>query len=355
MARNQTKTPLAESPASSLAWPRVFVITCTGARPEAFSLCEKYMRRQTLKRFTWIVVDDYYEATKCTMGQDVVRPEPFWPNNSVHNTLNRNMVAGLRAAFLKGCSDEDTVVFVEDDDWYSPAYLANQDNALRGGNALMVGQAPACYYHVKLGVYKVFDNRTHASLCQTAIKGSLVQRLIEHCESGDWIDVNFWGKAASVGRIYLGHDVVGIKGLPGRPGVSAVHRTLGGGGWVGDPDGDKLREWIGAEDAAAYRHHRLAHSNWEIHQEPPAGATEDLSKGKLETFVGLGNQLRYRCPGVPGQPCSHDSYDPVQVMRHWQATHAPKDAGPSAGVVLFDANDKPVQPTRRIIVPGVSE
>jgi hypothetical protein len=342
MARNRAKSPAVQSPPS----PQVYVITCTGARPEAFALCEKYMRRQTLKDWTWIVVDDYEHATPCTMGQTVIRPEPFWPGNSVHNTLNRNMVAGLRAV---GTGSEDYVIFVEDDDWYSPTYLAEQVAALSSfSDKQMVGQIPACYYHVKIGVYKVFDNRDHASLCQTAIRGTLVPALIELCESGDWIDVTFWGRKASVSHTYAGNkSVVGIKGLPGRPGVSAVHRTLGGSGWVGDPDGDTLRDWIGAEDALTYKQHRLAVSTWEMR--PQGGKMED-SKNQLESFVGLGGQVRFRCPGTKEERCAFDDYSAINVMKHWQGTHAQQDNAPA--VNLFDANDQPLQPTRRLIIPG---
>jgi hypothetical protein len=61
------------------------------------------------------------------------------------------------------------------------------------------------------------------------------------------------------------------------------------------------------------------------------------SKG-LETFIGLGGQVRYRCP-----ECPFDSYQTEQVLLHWRDSHAKQAAPVGLGPTLFDAEDKPIQ------------
>ena len=59
----------------------ITILTPTGARPEGFALCEKYIAGQTVLQYfnlDWIVVDDCYPETKCTMGQRYVRATRDW-------------------------------------------------------------------------------------------------------------------------------------------------------------------------------------------------------------------------------------------------------------------------------------
>jgi hypothetical protein len=66
------------------------------------------------------------------------------------------------------------------------------------------------------------------------------------------VDLAFWRKVPIGLRVELEKgSVIGIKGLPGRPGIGYGHRPDGR-GWTGDPDGVKLSELVGAELAREY-------------------------------------------------------------------------------------------------------
>jgi len=54
----------------------ISVITCTGDRPEAFALLQSWMGKQTVKPNQWIVVDDGKEPLKSIEGFEYIRREP---------------------------------------------------------------------------------------------------------------------------------------------------------------------------------------------------------------------------------------------------------------------------------------
>ena len=64
----------------------------------------------------WVVVDDVIPVTRMTMDQSFVRPRPEWRGQ---HTLARNLREGLRLV------QNDLVLIIEDDDWYSPEYFAD--------------------------------------------------------------------------------------------------------------------------------------------------------------------------------------------------------------------------------------
>ncbi len=93
---------------------KLVALTCTGDRPEAFALCEKWMTRQRIQPDRWIVVDDGISPTPVSMGQDYMRRI----RRETGHTLSLNLVEGLSRC--DGCA----VAFFEDDDWYSPEFLS---------------------------------------------------------------------------------------------------------------------------------------------------------------------------------------------------------------------------------------
>jgi hypothetical protein len=216
------------------------LITCTGARPEAFALCERWMQRQTYKgELQWIVVDDGPEPTPMTHGQLAVRPQPRWSPGAI--TLSRNMLAAL--PLVLGAK----VLFIEDDDYYGPQYLESMSHAL--DRAALAGQIPARYYNVRSRQYRVIDNVRHASLCQTGIRAEVLQKLELACRAENrFIDLRLWRE--NQGEVAEALGSLGIKGLPGRPGIGIGHSPSAR--WIADTDGSWLRNAIG-EDAAAYQ------------------------------------------------------------------------------------------------------
>jgi glycosyltransferase involved in cell wall biosynthesis len=231
--------------------PTLTLITPTGNRPEAFALCETYMARQTVKWDEWIVVDDGDPPTPTSLGQMVIRPQPLWRPGQT--TQYRNLLLGLEAA--RG----DYVCVIEDDDWYGPNYLSNTVRLLVQKYDL-VGETPSRYYHVARCCWRDMKNRHMASLCQTGFRRRTVASLlVALCRREVWLDTTLWRTAArGVFRyaFHSGAQVVGIKGMPGRGGMSTAHFVQGV-QWNTDREGTKLREWVGS-DAETYR--RYAHA-----------------------------------------------------------------------------------------------
>lgn len=222
------------------------LLTATGARPEAFALCERWMGAQTYEGpVTWIVVDDGptpLPVTKSPKGwtQIVVRPAPFWQPGQ--NTQARNLLKGLDAIDVR-----QALVIIEDDDYYAPGWL---DTCVRElAHAELVGEDRARYYNLSLRRGRQLSNTRHSSLCSTALRGGAIDTLRKACElRPKFIDLELWNRHRSR-RLFQGHRVVGIKGLPGRGGIGMGHRDDFSGEY--DPDGSLLRSWVG-EDARHY-------------------------------------------------------------------------------------------------------
>ena len=222
------------------------LLTMTGERQEAFELCQRWMQRQTYSGVVrWVIVDDGREPSPVTIDRSnwlihVVRPEPLWAPGQ--NTQARNILAGLNVI-----GADASVVVIEDDDWYAPDWLETVSVAL--GKAELVGETCARYYNVAQRKAKTHDNHTHASLCSTALRGGALNTLRSVCRPGiQFIDVLLW-QAHSDKHLFSGDGVVGIKGLPGRPGIGVGHdRKFNG---KPDPHLKVLRSWIG-EDIGAY-------------------------------------------------------------------------------------------------------
>ena len=312
----------------------VTVITSTGGRPEAFALCRKWMERQTWTGpLQWIVVDDCVPAT--TEPEAIpsrpdwivtwIRPEPFWQPGQ--NTLARNLLAAIPEV------THDRVLFMEDDDWYAPEYVASMVERLDG--AEIAGEVPARYHNVARRMFWSLGNGAHASLAQTAISASALPALAGICRDrgSAFIDVTLWQAIPEPRRRVRSSFSVGIKGMPGRPGIGSGHRPTGS-GWRADPDLSVLRSWIG-DDAKFY----------EEFETMPGNDNVDAETG-FEVFLWNG-QRRYRCPlsWESGEPCAYDSYD-LEVMRqHVRESHnrsgkAVKRRAPSP--VIYDADGRPV-------------
>jgi hypothetical protein len=228
----------------------VTLITPTGGRPAAFVLCKKYVLRQTYHTpIQWIIVDDGDPSTIQTDFQldtlaTILYPKPKW--QSGQNTLARNILAALPEI------QYNRILFIEDDDWYSPEYLEFMCKMLEKHE--IVGETPARYYHIPFRQYRLLPNAHHASLCQTGIRFCLLHRLQKICQrpSATFIDVQLWEGMSVAGLSKEPGHCVGIKGLPGRPGIGVGHRPEGESDWKQDPDLSVLKIWVGKEDAEAY-------------------------------------------------------------------------------------------------------
>jgi len=311
----------------------IVALTPTGGRPEAFALCEKYMARQTVMPDAWIVVDDVDPPTRCTMGQQVVRPEPRHQHYPEPNSQHRNILAGLPRM-----SADDLLIVFEDDDWYSPDYIETQKHfADRYPHLGMFGQVPSRYYRVDERASRVFEDTPHSSLASTAFRGRMLEAIQYACESRAWLDTYLWKKfGANQGFLWSDIQVVGIKGMPGRAGVSAAHRqeVAADDRWQRDLNLVTLERWIGKEDASAYL------KFWRTDLPDFSRENEDYD---FKWFLSSG-QKRYRCSA-----CPFDHYSPVEVSKHYFEIHdeRPASAPSLPPVTLFDADGKQIH--RKIV------
>lgn len=223
------------------------LLTATGARPEAFALCQRWMSRQNYAgEIRWLIVDDGEQPQRISADFRAnwelwhLRRKPHWTPGQ--NTQAANLLHGLREI-----DREHPVVVIEDDDWYAPDWLTHVSEQLR--HAELVGEKRARYYNVAGRTGRQLHNESHASLCATAMRGAVIGEFVAACESAPkFIDLQLW-KSRAAKHLLDGHRVVGIKGLPGRAGIGMGHSSELQG--QQDPHGALLRQWIG-EDADAY-------------------------------------------------------------------------------------------------------
>lgn len=230
----------------------ITLLTCTGDRHELFARQERWMQRQTLPYDRWIVVDDGLEPTVPTLGQEYIRREP---NADPKASFAMNMRAGLSAINLQipnglpvvtNLSPPQKVFIVEDDDWYGPRYLETLAPAL--DQVELVGERHCHYYHVGARVWKLCPNTNHASLCQTAFRSSLIPQIERlTCTQFALLDIRSWYEIDCSRRLFDTAHCVGLKGQKGRPGITTAHTPDGT--FNSDPEGLKLVEWVGEQDA----------------------------------------------------------------------------------------------------------
>jgi len=239
-------TAAAPVPVSTNTVP-LTVVTCTGDRPEAFALAERWMARQTVQPIQWLVLDDGKVSTVCTQGQEYYSDAKWRGRNSMVDKikfiLEKNLVTG------------DGLVFWEDDDWYAPTWLEFVWNSLKIAD--IVGEGRAIYYNVKYRWWHEHGNMDHASLCETAVGRKFYPRLKElfNTSMDPFIDNRIWRE-----NRFKKHLVdptnpnrrlsVGIKAMPGRMGYGSGHNKPERSSKM-DPSLIKLRGLLG-DEAYAY-------------------------------------------------------------------------------------------------------
>lgn len=226
---------------------RLTVITPTANRPEGLARARCYLHRQTCQPDEWIVSDgSQSDPPPPAHAYTLIRnPGPPGAENFARNVLH---------ALLE--SHGDVIVFVEDDDWYAADHLARLVGLLAdNGDAWAAGDDLQRYYNVPARLYRTFDN-VGASMCQTAIRREALPLMVETISAclakGSYgVDTTFWRALPrerwAIRRL---NTVVGMKGLPGQPGLGIGHRPKGA-AWTADPEGAVLRDWLGA-DADVY-------------------------------------------------------------------------------------------------------
>lgn len=222
------------------------VLTPTGARPEAWALCCRWMQGQSYAGgVRWVIVDDGPEPAAEPAGLapgwtvELIRPPRRW--HPGQNTQLPNLRLGLEA--IPGSA---RLAIIEDDEHYAPGWLERCAAELE--LAEQVGQQLSRKYNIRTRRAKELLHPWRASLCATAVRGDALRRLRRIVHAGTRIiDGVLWRPA--VGRLFDGCYVTGMKALPGRGGIDSGHRPKFGD--VADPDLALLRSWLGP-DATHY-------------------------------------------------------------------------------------------------------
>lgn len=230
-----------------------WAITPTGGRPEAFALCERWMRRQTVSPDKWLVVSDCVPHPEtATERYTLIKPDhEWWPGMNTH-------AQNLQCALALVPRDAP-VIFIEDDDWYSPLWVQRCLEALQ--SCEIYGEFGRNYYNAANQTCMMRADRaskTGAAFGATAIRGERARKIVDAVLAGPLaggrnpkLDVQIWAKARQKGlnmRLDPGAHSVSIKGLPGRPGITGAHRQRLP---IADPDGSRLRALVGREEAEA--------------------------------------------------------------------------------------------------------
>lgn len=220
------------------------LLTATGERQRAWDLCQHWMSLQDYDgRVRWVIVDDGEQPQITTFQRknwalEFVRPMPKWQLGQ--NTQARNLRAGLEMIGPTEC-----VVIIEDDDFYHHDWLSKCSLALR--QAQLVGEMRARYYNLATLQARQLENKRHASLCSTAMRGSALQTFRSVVQTAyKFIDLELWQRANDR-ALFTGHSVVGLKGLPGRAGIGMGHQPMSNAEM--DHDLSILRDWVGDEAA----------------------------------------------------------------------------------------------------------
>ena len=235
---------------------KINLLTCTQDRPVAMGICRRYIERSNRKPDRWFIVDDGQTPTvQKDMTETAIHSvRRLRRENEPPHTLPLNLLESL--SLWHGYNGE-LLVFWEDDDWYSPAYLEQVEKAFTNDpDLLLYGQKHAPYYRLAAHEWAIMPNEEHSSLCATVLRITPDTQTLLTLAAADtrspFVDIRLWRWINEVNALlHEEKTVVGIKQLPGTPG-----QTMG---WKGgdmfhpDTSGLVLDSWVGAEDAAAYR------------------------------------------------------------------------------------------------------
>jgi hypothetical protein len=224
----------------------ITLITPSGERYEAIERTIYYINRQTYNGpLQWILSDDssiHYNISKPDNVQHFSHILRTYPGNK-SDSFRGNVIVALPLVLF------DRIIIIEDDDWYSQNYI--KEYAARLDSYQLVGEGPARYYNVKNQSYRILGNNKRASFCQTGLQSKIIEKLFVSCQKDSaFVDARLWNKDV---RKFIFQDkanCIGIKGMPGRPGIGMGHRCKS---FTKDKEWKTLENWIGKEDTEYYK------------------------------------------------------------------------------------------------------
>jgi hypothetical protein len=229
----------------------ITAITCTGDRPIQFSICSRIMNRMNPRPAQWIIVDDGYVpicSTYLPIWATYIRREPS--KNDEKMTLSLNMLEGLKHVKY------DSLIFIEDDDYYPSAYISTM--LTNSQNYEAYGAGWKRFFQLSTNAYYEFHQPMETVTASMILNGkNAIEFWRINCEKyidGNGLDTYFWRDFE--GNKYIHKDKsnmsIGIKawGVGRGGGYAPSHVTMQG--FKSDNARSKLREWIGNDDLAWY-------------------------------------------------------------------------------------------------------
>ena len=215
------------------------VVTCTGGRPELFSLCRKWVLSQVMCPTRWIVTTDFGDSPHAPEAEVFKIPKGLMPDV-------RPATRALAYA-LGQVDDGSDVVVMEDDDWYGPEYIST----LMGTGKSVAHQSKVSMFHLPTSRYRDDDY-------DSPVEGTLFFRAGMKPAALNWL-LKWTKKDRKPFPSFPVemNQVVQIKGvgygLPGRPGQTIKHITENKKVKEMLPDdGHKKFRWLLGRDADDY-------------------------------------------------------------------------------------------------------
>ena len=240
----------------------IALLTPTGGRLKQMELCAKFMKQQDYEgEVLWVLVvipvTVYYIKKSFRENWTIVKvyPEPAWSTGQ--NTQARNLLVGIKE--IKKYLEIKAVFIIEDDDYYSPRYLRIMLSKLKGYD--IAGEMYTIYYNPILRGYMRNINGYHASLFQIAFVPELLPIFEMVCATRvRFIDMDFFRTLLSQKKkinLFNNMDLaIGIKGLPGRPGIGMGHKRVNN-RLIADPELVKFKKFLGEDWIYYYESTRI--------------------------------------------------------------------------------------------------
>jgi hypothetical protein len=243
----------------------ITVITLTGDRPIPFDLCKRWMKRQDRTPDQWIIVDDGkipidikdLPVCSCYIRREPKKIDPRY-------TMIINMKEAIKHV------DGDSILIVEDDDYYSQGYVSFFEKGLSKYEVVGIGRSK--YYHIPSRGYFIHKSMGHASLASMGFRRSFLPEFKRVLEGDSFLDLRVWRRLSGSHLITKEESVkslvsrdgrgivfddgnenclyIGMKGLPGRKGIGAGHRSYNSKYNKDTVDYAVLRRWC--QDAEVY-------------------------------------------------------------------------------------------------------
>jgi hypothetical protein len=206
----------------------------------------------------WLIIHDGITDIPITIMDDRFHVRFIHRKTHSGERGARSLAANLLHALIRVKANK--VIIIEDDDYYHTTHLKDLSDRLE--QAALVGSIWQKYYNIQHRLYLVQRN-IGSALCSTGFRANLIERLQKICSKAykhnqRGIDRMLWDETVREKKdLYnpKNQTCIGIKGLPGTPGIGHGHRPRSKNHhwkYHADPKGYQLVSWVGKRVANLY-------------------------------------------------------------------------------------------------------